>query len=636
MSTRGAVLVVEDDVALRESVCELLEESGHEALSAPNGAAALALLRGSTRQPAVILLDLMMPVMSGWQFREEQLRDPALAAIPVVVMSATRDLRSIRADEVLYKPMKLERLLAVVGRFVGQPNPAPRVPVEPVRVDEIWMQAPLPICILRGPRLVFEFANPLYCRIAGKHDLLGRSIYEAIPQIEAQGFDQLLLGVMKTGEPFVGKEMLLRLDRDGDGVLEDAFFTFIYAPIRGPGGELDRVMAVVHDVTDQVLARRAIERSEAKYRDMADGAPVMVWLTEPDGRCTYLNQSWFEFTGQDAVSALGFGWLDATHPEDRGRTEAAFLDANGRKEAFRLEYRLRRRDGVYCWAIDAAAPRFGPGGEFLGFVGSVIDISERREHELAVERAQSARLAELAQALRFSELFVGVLGHDLRNPLSAISAAAQVLGARTSGERFTAPVGRIVRSAARMERMISQLLDFTRIRFGGGLPLSCEPLDLGELSRAIIDELQPVHDHDLRLECEGDARGTGDADLLSQLLSNLVGNACQHGVARSPVLVRVDGRAADRLSVEVHSIGTIPAPLLPGLFDPLRHSKARGVERTGSSGLGLGLFISQQICHAHGGSIRADSAGGKTCFTVEIPRHARGAEPTLRLEGLAR
>ena len=124
-----------------------------------------------------------------------------------------------------------------------------------------------------------------------------------------------------------------------------------------------------------------LAEGEARFRNMADHAPVMTWVTDPTGACTYLNRRWYEFTGQTPEQAEGFGWLEAVHPEDRGWSGEAFLAANVKRDSFRLEYRLRRHDGSYRWAIDAASPRFGQSGEFLGYVGSVFDIAERREME---------------------------------------------------------------------------------------------------------------------------------------------------------------------------------------------------------------------------------------------------------------
>jgi PAS domain S-box-containing protein len=137
------------------------------------------------------------------------------------------------------------------------------------------------------------------------------------------------------------------------------------------------------------LTQADLVDSEARFRNMADNTPVMMWVTDPDGYCTYLNRVWYEFTGQTEESALGYGWLDATHPDDKPQAEQVFIEANAARRPFRLEYRLRRADGTYRWAIDAASPRFGGNGEYLGYVGSVIDIDERREAEDAMRRANT-------------------------------------------------------------------------------------------------------------------------------------------------------------------------------------------------------------------------------------------------------
>lgn len=148
------------------------------------------------------------------------------------------------------------------------------------------------------------------------------------------------------------------------------------------------------------LARTRTELvdSEARFRNMADHAPLMMWVTEPDGYCTYLNRRWYEFTGQTEEEALGLGWTKATHPDDEQTAGEAFLAATAAQAPFRVEYRLRRADGTYRWAIDAAAPRFAEDGRFLGHVGSVIDIGDRREAEDALRQA-NALLAAVMEAV---------------------------------------------------------------------------------------------------------------------------------------------------------------------------------------------------------------------------------------------
>jgi PAS domain S-box-containing protein len=160
---------------------------------------------------------------------------------------------------------------------------------------------------------------------------------------------------------------------------------------------------------------KALRESEARFRNMADNAPVMVWMTESDGSCSYLNQSWYEFTSQTPETGLGFGWVNAVHPDDREISQNNFLAANVKGEAFRLEYRLLRKDGEYRWAIDSALPRFDSQGEFLGYIGSVVDITETKQAELNTQFINQLNfaLSQTADADEIIRLATGRIGEYL-------------------------------------------------------------------------------------------------------------------------------------------------------------------------------------------------------------------------------
>lgn len=164
------------------------------------------------------------------------------------------------------------------------------------------------------------------------------------------------------------------------------------------------------DISDRKRAEAALRESEERFRNMADNAPVMIWVTDSTGYCTYLNRGWYDFTGQTEETALGLGWLDAVHPEDSESSKNIFLDAVHRHETFHLEYRLRHKNGEYHWAIDAATPWYSVDGQIKGYIGSVIDISNRKQAESALA-ANEARLRGFVDANVVGILYGDIYGN---------------------------------------------------------------------------------------------------------------------------------------------------------------------------------------------------------------------------------
>jgi signal transduction histidine kinase len=252
----------------------------------------------------------------------------------------------------------------------------------------------------------------------------------------------------------------------------------------------------------------------------------------------------------------------------------------------------------------SAAPMRRPSGAIDGSIVIFSDITSQR-------RAQDERT-------RLREQFIGILGHDLRNPLAAILASTQILSRDGNlNEAQTHAVTRIDNSARKIDRMISDILDFTRGRLGGGFVLKPRPINIHELCHSAVDELRVGHpERDFEVFFEGDGRAYGDPDRLAQVVSNLVRNAVYHGSRHTQVRVRSRSSRGEAV-IEVGNRGKpIPLQVLPVLFEPF----SRTGEGADSTGVGLGLYIVKQIVDAHHGkiSVRSTEADGTT-FTVWLP-----------------
>ena len=237
---------------------------------------------------------------------------------------------------------------------------------------------------------------------------------------------------------------------------------------------------------------------------------------------------------------------------------------------------------------------------------------------------EKSRLDEIGE---FREQLIGIVGHDLRNPMNTILMGAQILLlCEGLGEKETEQARKIMRSASQATRLIDQLLDLTRSRLGGGIPIDPTRFDMTDVCRQVVGETELMHpDRPLRVDVRGDLTGVWDRDRMYQLLANLVGNAVRHGEPRSSIAVRIDGGDID-IVIEVANRGDpIPPTSLPFIFDAFR--RGRTDRRSLTPGLGLGLFIAQQIARSHGGSIAVTSSESEgTTFRVRLPRAAAAAD----------
>jgi signal transduction histidine kinase len=251
--------------------------------------------------------------------------------------------------------------------------------------------------------------------------------------------------------------------------------------------------------------------------------------------------------------------------------------------------------------------------DFVGIAGLDQDVLfVNRQGQVAHDLTEQKRSWELRERL------LGIVGHDLRNPLSSIMMGASLLQHDPPDETRQKTAKRIESSAQRMDAIIRDLLDLTKARLGGGIEVNPRPSDGHALCERVVEELRVAHpDRRIRLAMEGDAAGRWDPDRLEQVVSNLVGNALQHGAPESLIAVDSKGTASE-WTVSVHNQGEpIPPELLPLIFDPFK-SGGSGVQ---GRSLGLGLFIVREIVQAHGGTVEVSSAPNTgTRFLARLPR----------------
>lgn len=344
--------------------------------------------------------------------------------------------------------------------------------------------------------------------------------------------------------------------------------------------------------------RKALESSESRFRRLYDLGLIGIVFTGQDRRIVDANDAFLNLLGytRDELQAGTLSARDLTPDGFALADERAIaqLRSTGRYEVFQKG--LLHKDGHTVPVL--------MGGSIVDHEGVsvsfVLDMTEQHESE------------------RMRELFVGMLGHDLRNPLGSMMAGTQIALARSEDERVRKPLRRALAGGERMLRLIDQILDMTRLRNCGPVEIRRVETDLGPLVEEVLHGA-PAPRERFRVEAMGDIRGFWDPDRLFQVLSNLVGNACEHGSENEPIVVEIDGRADDGVAMRIRNSGApISEELRRVIFEPFRSSNDRGRPR---KGLGLGLYISKTFILAHGGSIDLEQCdSGGTAFNVSLPR----------------
>jgi two-component system sensor kinase FixL len=401
--------------------------------------------------------------------------------------------------------------------------------------------------------------------------------------------------------------------------------------IAGYGGvELDEhgkpafARGVSRDITRRKIAEEELRESEARFRTVADAAPVMIWMSGPDKLCNFFNKGWLDFTGRTMEQELGNGWAEGVHSDDLEHCLEVYGTSFNARQPFTMEYRLRRNDGEYRWVLDSGTPRFAEDCAFVGYIGSCIDITARKQAELE-NQLQNMELARVGRVTLMGELAAS-LAHEVNNPIGAIVTNANagqrlIAAGKINTEELKDLLADIVADGHRAREVIQGVRNMVR---------KTEPSRSVIRINDTIDDLLRIVRADalgrqvtIAAEVDSDAgRVMADRVQLLQVLINLTLNAFEAMSANRPDarrLVITGGRNGNgEIVVSLRDSGPgFPGALGEQLFDPFFSTKAEGT--------GMGLAIARSIVEAHGGKLWGENCDdGGACFTFRLPEAKEG------------
>lgn len=620
-SRRGnasVILLADDNSDMRTYISRILSER-FQVVVAEDGKIALEMAR--RRKPDLLLTDVMMPKLDGFGLLKAFRKDPSLRDVPVIMLSARAGEEArvegveAGADDYLIKPFTARELVARVSahlRMLAIRRKAQRS----LRKE----QESLTLALETGRLGSFDVdlvSGEVRCNAQAKlnfgyapdvelsQEMLWSRIHpEDVPRVQAIA--------QRVREDRSSYEVEYRV------IWPDESVHWLFSRGRVVGEPDDpglRLLSVAFDITDRKVAEQQLEASEQRFREMADTAPAMLWITEADGRCSFLSRGWYEFTGQTPENALGWGWLDALHPEDRERSVAIFRGASERAEGFSIDCRIRQTDGSYRWTIAAGRPRLSKGGRLLGYIGSVIDMHDRKKAEEALLESDQRK-----------DEFLATLAHELRNPLAPLRSGIELIKrVVNSPELVSRTQLTMERQVTHMVRLVDDLLDVNRIS-QGKIELKLSRVSLNDIAEGAIEVVTTQAERAglgvAFLPSEEPAFVMGDPDRLQQILSNLLSNACKFTPHGGEVTLRIQ-REGSKVIVRVSDTGVgIPEEQVESIFEMFTQVKsARGDHVPMGDGLGIGLTLVKRLVKLHGGEVTARSEGCNkgSHFTIVLP-----------------
>ena len=624
----ATILVVDDDEAKRYTVDRILRRAGFATIEATDGATALRLAAG---RPDLIVLDVNMPDINGFEVCRRIKADPATASIPVLHLSATRIDADAKvegleggADAYLAQSIEPAVLIATVRALLRA-----RRAEEAARRAAFQWQSTFDaigdgVCLLDRDGAVTR-CNGAAGSILGRPcaAVLGRPLRELLGLVPAGSPARPLMGALDSAR----REALdLPLGDRWLRVTLDPLFEDDLAVVAG-------AVCILADVTERRRADRALRESEERFRLLVEGVKdFAIFMTDPDGRVASWNDGAARILGYAEGEILGRDAAVIFTPEDRaaGAPEHELATAAAEGRALDERWHLRK-DGSRFWASGVLSALLDEAGDLRGFAKVMRDATERKR----MEEELRLRAAELAEADRRKDEFLAMLAHELRNPLAPIRNALEVIRLRAADPALVEQArATAAHQVGHMARLIDDLLDVARIT-SGKIQLRAEPVDLAAAMRHAAEAARPLIEarghHFALTPPPGPARVQGDPTRLEQVLTNLLNNAAKYTEPGGQIAFTAE-LAPGLATLRVRDNGTGIAPeMLPRIFDLFAQDDRSLVRSQG--GLGIGLTLVRSLVELHGGTVTAASAGPGlgSEFVVRLPTLPEAAPDPARL-----
>ena len=388
----------------------------------------------------------------------------------------------------------------------------------------------------------------------------------------------------------------------------------------------ERELLVARRRAEQLLdsereAQAARVLAEARLRLALESAHLRVWTVDLLHGVRHYEPAVASLIGAPELTEVNAdAYLACIHPDDRAgeaRAYAAAIDP-GVRASYSIEYRLLGRDGVERIVRSTGRAFFGPDDVAIQFSGILENVTRRRRaHEKLLQQERDA-----AQRALFAEQLIGIVSHDLRNPLSAVLLGTQLLGSADPAVQSRTKL-RIASAAQRATRLVNDLLDFTQAKLGGGLRVNPREIQLHTVISDYLEEVKLAWPgRTLEHHRVGDGVASVDPDRLAQIITNLGNNALTYGAPETPITF-TSVLGDEFAELHVHNAGQpIPREIQAHIFEPMRRGEEHA--QPGSRSVGLGLYIVGEIAAAHGGRVRVRSEVGEgTTFIVTLPRHGQ-------------